>query len=475
MIENLGAEELRNRLAAAGLDREATDRWLRAFANLPLPSAADPDRLEADAAFAEPIFAQGWEILERLPLRSRRNAIEKRAGESVVAAMAGVCWRFCRAHRRALYARLTSDFSEAVRVDELCRHAAEVCPGLVPTSAEVAQESERLLKDKDGREINQGLFIAQMLSDRETGTHLLTSMLRPTPAAIERLGEFVKQGVVDLGNARVEARGAAGYVFFTHLDSLNSEDDETCGPWETAVDLVLLHPELRIGVLRGDPVRHPKYRGRRVFSSGLNLTRLYQGKLPFLFFMVRDMGFVNKLYRGLAGPDYRLDEPEDTLEKPWVAVLDAFAIGGGCQLLLVMDYVIAEAGSYFNLPARKEGIIPGCANLRLPRFMGERLARQAIMFDRTFYVDGAEARTVVNEVHPRGRLDEAVERAVSGALSFGMASAAGNRKAIRVQTEPLDNFREFMALNAKEQAFNHSSEQLTDNLERYWRARESPD
>jgi len=56
-----------------------------------------------------------------------------------------------------------------------------------------------------------------------------------------------------------------------------------------------------------------------------------------------------------------------------------------------------------------------------------------------------------------------------------MASAAGNRKAIRVQTEPLDKFREFMALNAKEQAFNHSSEQLTDNLERYWRARESPD
>ena len=55
-----------------------------------------------------------------------------------------------------------------------------------------------------------------------------------------------------------------------------------------------------------------------------------------------------------------------------------------------------------------------------------------------------------------------------------MASAAGNRKAIRVQTEPLDKFREFMALNAKEQAFNHS-EQLTDNLERYWRARERPD
>src|SRR5712691_7452265 len=105
------------------------------------------------------------------------------------------------------------------------------------------------------------------------------------------------------------------------------------------------------------------------------------------------------MYRGLSSPELWPDEVENTDEKPWIAAVEAFAIGGGCQLLLVMDYVIAEAGSYFNLPARKEGIIPGCANLRLPRFMGERLARQAIMFDRTFYVDGHEARTVVNEVH----------------------------------------------------------------------------
>ena len=49
-----------------------------------------------------------------------------------------------------------------------------------------------------------------------------------------------------------------------------------------------------------------------------------------------------------------------------------------------MDRVIAETVSYFNLPARKEGIIPGAATLRLPRFVGERLARQAIFFGREF-------------------------------------------------------------------------------------------
>ena len=45
--------------------------------------------------------------------------------------------------------------------------------------------------------------------------------------------------------------------------------------------------------------------------------------------------------------------------------------------------------------------------MRLPRFMGERLARQAIMFDRTFYVEEPEAKALVNEVHPAETLDAA--------------------------------------------------------------------
>ena len=112
------------------------------------------------------------------------------------------------------------------------------------------------------------------------------------------------------------------------------------------------------------------------------------------------LGLVHKLYRGLALEPYQPDEPETTLEKPWMAVVEAFAIGGGCQLLLVVDYVIAEAGAYFNLPARKEGIIPGAANLRLPRFLGEGRARDAIMFDRRFSVESPEAKALVNVVHP---------------------------------------------------------------------------
>ena len=95
-------------------------------------------------------------------------------------------------------------------------------------------------------------------------------------------------------------------------------------------------------VLRGDFVDHPKYKGRKIFSAGINLTHLYHGKIPYLWYICRDMGVVNKMFRGLATGAASPDEMcGGTREKPWVAGVDVFAIGGGCQYLLAMDYVVA--------------------------------------------------------------------------------------------------------------------------------------
>ncbi len=479
MIEVIPAGERQGRLQGVGLPKAEVHTFLQDLESLRLDDPGDRRaKLGRDGPRLSHVCRQGQALLARLPLKSKRSAQEKAAGRAMVHLLADAGWRFFRLHRRAIYDALTGEASRPLRVDELAWKAAELLPAILPSRAELAEESQRLQMDKDGLEIQQGLFFAQLLSDREIGLHLCTSMLRPTAEAVERLAEFRRTGRIDLGAVRVEAKGETGYLYFHHPRYLNAEDDDTIGPQEVACDLILQHPDLRMGVLRGDPVEHPKYKGRRIFSAGINLTRIYQGKQSYLFYLTRDLGFVNKMFRGLAAVDahgrmqVRPDEPEQTVEKPWVAAVDTFAIGGGCQLLLVMDYVIAESGSYFNLPARKEGIIPGCANLRLPRFMGERMARQAIMFDKTFYADSLEGGTLVNEVHPRERMDEALERCVSNATGSGMVSAGGNRKAIRVQTEPLDTFRAYMATNAYEQAFCHLSEQLVHNLERHWNAKE---
>jgi thioesterase DpgC len=123
-----------------------------------------------------------------------------------------------------------------------------------------------------------------------------------------------------------------------------------------------------------------------------------------------------------------------------------------------------------TLPARKEGIIPGAANLRLARFTGDRIARQAILSGRRLDCDSPEGKLICDEVVAPGDMDTAIERAVGDFTSSGVVSAAGNRRALRVGVEPLDLFRRYMAVYAREQAQCHFSPALIANLERNWNA-----
>jgi len=253
---------------------------------------------------------------------------------------------------------------------------------------------------------------------------------------------------------------------------LNAEDETTLDGFEMAVDVATIDPESDIAMLRGDIVQHAKYRGQRLFSAGINLTHLYHGKISYIWYIKRDMGVVNKLFRGVAHPKISPDElAGGTTEKPWIGVVEGFAIGGGCQLLLALDYVLAASDAYMTLPARKEGIIPGAANLRLWRFTGDRIARQAILYGRRLDCDTPEGRLICDEIAPPEKVDAALDRAADVFTSSGVVSAAGNRRAIRIGQEPLDLFRRYMAVYAREQALCHFSPALIANLERNWNAK----
>ena len=470
-MDNVGKRDIEGMLLDAGLPGEDVRRWtastpifrgdgtrsIRSFIN-------ECEELAQDVAW-------GDALLGRLPSKPQRTGQEHAAAEAIKGSLRETRTRFMRAYTERVYAELTDGRRHFLRIDELVYRAAERFPGLVPTRAVVEAERRQLQRDKDGAEIDQGAFLSFILAHQYAGSHLCWAMLRPRRDSLERLEEFRRTGFVDLDTASVRRVGRAGHVLMRNTRYLNAEDDATLDGLEIAVDLATLDPEIDVAVLRGAPVEHPRYKDRHVFSAGINLTHLYQGQISYLFYITRDMGLVNKMYRGLTGPDFLPDEPETTIEKPWVAAVEAFAIGGGCQILLVMDHVLAEEGSYFNLPARKEGIIPGVANLRLPRFVGDRLARQGILFERPFPAESPEGRLICDRLVPVGGMDAAVEEAVEMLTGSGVVSAAGNRKALRVGQEPLDLFRSYMAMYAREQAYCHFSPALIANLERHWNAR----
>ena len=376
--------------------------------------------------------------------------------------------RFLRAHAASVYDELTAGRSRFLRVDELCRRAAAAFPGLVPGEEALAAEGRLRQAEKRGLEIDQGLFLSAVLAEPAAGLHLCHAMLLPRPESAGHLAALGKSGVLDLGGASVERRGKASVVTMRNPRHLNAEDERTLGPLEAAIDVALLDPQTEVCVLRGGEVDHPKYAGRRLFGAGINLTHLYQGKIRLLWYLLRDLGLVNKLYRGLA----REDVPPEvgSIEKPWIAAVEGFAIGGHCQILLAVDYTLAAEDAYMTLPARKEGIIPGAANLRMPRFVGDRLTRQAIMAERRFDCASAEGRLICDEIVAPAAMDAALSATIEKLTGSGVVSAAGNRRAIRIAQEPLDDFRRYMSVYAREQAHCHFSPALIRNLERNWDA-----
>ncbi len=370
-------------------------------------------------------------------------------------------------HALALYDRLTEGRGRFLRVDELCRRAGEA--GVLPSAQELAREAALPQRSKQGLEKKQGEFLAEILGDPVAGTHLCHAMLLPSEKAKTSLADFDRSGEIRLPGAHLKRVGKAAVLTMGNPRYLNAEDESTIEGMETAVDLALLDPKTEVCVLRGEVVTHTKHAGKRIFGAGINLTHLYEGRIRYLWYLMRDLGFVNKMFRGLAKPDV---SPEvDSIEKLWIAAVEGFAIGGHCQILLTMDYIIAAQDAYLTLPARKEGIIPGASNLRLPRFVGDRIARQAIMAERRIDCASPEGRMICDEIISPGEMDDAIRKTVEKLTGSGVVSAAGNRRAFRAGEEPLDVFRRYMAVYAREQAYCHFSPALIANLEKNWKAK----
>src|SRR3954464_10168487 len=117
-----------------------------------------------------------------------------------------------RADVEAIYDELTDGFTRSLRMAELVYAAAERRPDLLPSRAAIAAERERLQSDKQGLEIDQGIFIAHVLAHPRCGPHPLHAMAQPRPEAVPALDELRRAGAVDLGPVRVDRRGAIGMV-----------------------------------------------------------------------------------------------------------------------------------------------------------------------------------------------------------------------------------------------------------------------
>jgi enoyl-CoA hydratase/carnithine racemase len=89
---------------------------------------------------------------------------------------------------------------------------------------------------------------------------------------------------------------------------------------------------------------------------------------------------------------------------PVIAAVEGFALGGGCELAVLSDFVVAGEGAVFGVPEVTRGIFPGIGGTQLlPRIVGAPMAREMIFTGRR--VDAREAKAIglVNHLVPAGQ------------------------------------------------------------------------
>jgi enoyl-CoA hydratase/carnithine racemase len=114
----------------------------------------------------------------------------------------------------------------------------------------------------------------------------------------------------------------------------------------------------------------------------------------FDFYRFRKRGRkVNRLFREIGG-----------FTKPLITAIEGFALGGGLELALVGDIIVAGANAKFGLPEIKLGMMPGGGGTQtLPRLIGKPLAKELMWTGRRFTAAEAERYRLVNHVTEQGK------------------------------------------------------------------------
>jgi dehydration protein DpgD len=169
-------------------------------------------------------------------------------------------------------------------------------------------------------------------------------------------------------------------------------------------------PNLWVAILTGA--------GERAFSAGndLKYTAAHANQMT---------GPRPPLKGGFGGITARFD-----LFKPIIAAVNGWAMGGGCEMALACDIIIAAEHARFGLPEPRVGLIAGAGGVhRLPRQIPQKIAMGMILTGKA--IDAAEAHRwgLVNEVVPAAELMPTAERWAAEIMQCAPLAVRGSKEA----------------------------------------------
>ena len=206
-----------------------------------------------------------------------------------------------------------------------------------------------------------------------------------------------------------ETRDGIGYVTLNRPQVLNALNTQLREELADALSDARRDPEVHVVVLTGA--------GARAFSAGMDLREFSQRQ-----------GEPQPLTESRR---FRFDRPNPlaTFDKPVIAAVNGLAFGGGTEMALLCDIIIASENATFALAEVKRGIIPGNGGTqRLPRIIGKNRALEMIMTGNP--IDAWEAHRIglANHVVPADQL-------MAKAEEVGRAIMANAPVAVRLAKE----------------------------------------
>jgi enoyl-CoA hydratase len=216
----------------------------------------------------------------------------------------------------------------------------------------------------------------------------------------------------------VERDGQIATVLLNRPQQLNALSDELMGALVDALDVLDRDDAVRCIVLGGSD---------RAFAAGADIGQLAQAT-PIEMYAQRRIDYWDQIR---------------ALRTPLVAAVSGFCLGGGCELAMACDLIVASETARFGQPETGLGIMPGAGGTqRLTRAVGKAVAMDVILSGRFLSADEAlraglvarvvakeawleEAKRVARDIASKGPVanrlaKEAVDRAYEGPLGLGV-------------------------------------------------------
>lgn len=121
---------------------------------------------------------------------------------------------------------------------------------------------------------------------------------------------------------------------------------------------------------------------------------------------------------------------------PVIAAVEGFAMGGGCELAVLADFVVASASAVFAVPEVTRGIFPGIGGTQLlPRIVGTPFAKEMIFTGRRVAAEEAKAVGLINHLVPAGQAYAKAQEIATAIAQNGPIAVRQAKKAIALGSE----------------------------------------